>query len=200
MAVFLCSNNVQVAAKRTNVPGLKQFHPRRFNPYMGYPTRRPYMPPYFPPPYAYGLVHFSPSLSLCIACCYASRRDGFQCFSLIFQEDAQVQKANAVPAFLSVAVDSLWREGLHQKATAVHLLLIHPEWHVLTEYYYGSIMFQAPFCCLCKPPNRDLIGCLMTIIMNFYSLQFYFGGQIIFRWIPFLSGWIAAIDFSFCKK
>ncbi|KAG6510862.1 polyadenylate-binding protein 2-like isoform X1 [Zingiber officinale] len=52
----LHGRQIKVAAKRTNVPGLKQFHPRRFNPYMGYPTRRPYMPPYFPPPYAYGKV------------------------------------------------------------------------------------------------------------------------------------------------
>ncbi|XP_042379042.1 polyadenylate-binding protein 2-like isoform X2 [Zingiber officinale] len=51
----LHGRQIKVAAKRTNVPGMKQFRPRRSNPYMGYLTRRPYMPPpYFPPPYAYG--------------------------------------------------------------------------------------------------------------------------------------------------
>ena len=47
---------IQVLAKRTNVPGMKQFRPRRFNPYMGYRFRRPYVPPYFYSPYGYGLV------------------------------------------------------------------------------------------------------------------------------------------------
>ncbi|KAG6490565.1 hypothetical protein ZIOFF_051864 [Zingiber officinale] len=52
----LHGRQIKVAAKRTNVPGMKQFRPRRFNPYMGYSTRRPYMPPpYFPLPYPYGL-------------------------------------------------------------------------------------------------------------------------------------------------
>ncbi|XP_042413338.1 polyadenylate-binding protein 2-like isoform X1 [Zingiber officinale] len=51
----LHGRQIKVAAKRTNVPGMKQFRPRRFNPYMGYSTRRPYMPPpYFPLPYPYG--------------------------------------------------------------------------------------------------------------------------------------------------
>ncbi|WOK93343.1 hypothetical protein Cni_G02040 [Canna indica] len=51
----LHGRQIKVAAKRTNVPGMKQFRPRRFNPYFGgYPTRRPYMPPYFPSPYGYG--------------------------------------------------------------------------------------------------------------------------------------------------
>ncbi|RRT60918.1 hypothetical protein B296_00016275 [Ensete ventricosum] len=43
-----------VAAKRTNVPGMKQFRPRRFSPYAGSPYRRPFMPPYFASPYGYG--------------------------------------------------------------------------------------------------------------------------------------------------
>lgn len=46
--------NLQVNAKRTNVPGMKQYRGRRFNPYMGYRFRRPYVPPYFYSPYGYG--------------------------------------------------------------------------------------------------------------------------------------------------
>ena len=46
----------QVSNKRTNVPGMKQFRPRRFNPYMGFRARRPYVPPYFYSPYGYGYV------------------------------------------------------------------------------------------------------------------------------------------------
>ncbi|KAM7517483.1 hypothetical protein LguiB_016445 [Lonicera macranthoides] len=45
-----------VNAKRTNVPGMKQYRGRRFNPYMGYRFRRPYVPPYFYSPYGYGKV------------------------------------------------------------------------------------------------------------------------------------------------
>ncbi|URE08959.1 40S ribosomal protein S6 [Musa troglodytarum] len=52
----LHGRQIKVAAKRTNVPGMKQFRPRRFNPYMGYPYRRPYMPPYFASPYGFGKV------------------------------------------------------------------------------------------------------------------------------------------------
>ncbi|CAA2993392.1 polyadenylate-binding 2-like isoform X1 [Olea europaea subsp. europaea] len=33
-------------AKRTNVPGMKQYRGRLFNPYLGYRYRRPYVPPY----------------------------------------------------------------------------------------------------------------------------------------------------------
>lgn len=39
---------LKVTAKRTNVPGMKQFRGRRFNPYMGY---RPWRPPYPYSPY-----------------------------------------------------------------------------------------------------------------------------------------------------
>lgn len=46
----------QVAAKRTNVPGLKQIRPPRHNPYMTYPYIMPYIPPYSASPYGYGLV------------------------------------------------------------------------------------------------------------------------------------------------
>ncbi|URD72934.1 Polyadenylate-binding protein [Musa troglodytarum] len=50
----LHGRQIKVAAKRTNVPGMKQFRPRRFNPYAGSPYRRPFMPPYFASPYGYG--------------------------------------------------------------------------------------------------------------------------------------------------
>ncbi|XP_072971629.1 polyadenylate-binding protein 2-like isoform X2 [Typha angustifolia] len=52
----LHGRQIKVSAKRTNVPGMKQFRPRRFNPYMGYRFRRPYMPPYYASPYGYGKV------------------------------------------------------------------------------------------------------------------------------------------------
>jgi polyadenylate-binding protein 2 len=53
------SSCLQVTAKRTNVPGMKQFRPRRpSNPFMGFRGRTPYAPPfaYAPAPYGYGYV------------------------------------------------------------------------------------------------------------------------------------------------
>ncbi|KAF5811353.1 putative RNA recognition motif domain, nucleotide-binding alpha-beta plait domain superfamily [Helianthus annuus] len=50
----LHGRQLKVMAKRTNVPGMKQFRGRRFNPYRGF--RRPYVPPYFYSPYGYGKV------------------------------------------------------------------------------------------------------------------------------------------------
>ncbi|XP_055810974.1 polyadenylate-binding protein 2-like [Solanum dulcamara] len=53
----LHGRQLKVMPKRTNVPGMKQFHPRRFNPYQPYGFRRPYAPaPYFYSPYGYGKV------------------------------------------------------------------------------------------------------------------------------------------------
>ncbi|KAL6220106.1 hypothetical protein ACLB2K_007863 [Fragaria x ananassa] len=52
----LHGRQLKVLPKRTNVPGMKQFRPRRFSPYMGYRFRRPYVPPYFYSPYGYGKV------------------------------------------------------------------------------------------------------------------------------------------------
>ncbi|XP_024973876.1 polyadenylate-binding protein 2 [Cynara cardunculus var. scolymus] len=53
----LHGRQLKVMAKRTNVPGMKQYRGRRFNPYMGYRGfRRPYVPPYFYSPYGYGKV------------------------------------------------------------------------------------------------------------------------------------------------
>ncbi|GJY17683.1 polyadenylate-binding protein 1, partial [Tanacetum coccineum] len=55
----LHGRQLKVAAKRTNVPGLKQFRGRRANPYFGFPSRRPYMPgPPIYSPYGYGKVKF----------------------------------------------------------------------------------------------------------------------------------------------
>ncbi|KAI3508395.1 hypothetical protein L2E82_22215 [Cichorium intybus] len=53
----LHGRQLKVAAKRTNVPGMKQFRGRRPSPYLGFRSRRPYMagPPAFPP-YGYGRV------------------------------------------------------------------------------------------------------------------------------------------------
>jgi polyadenylate-binding protein 2 len=53
----LHGRQLKVSAKRTNVPGMKQFRGRRPNPYFGFPPRRPYMPgPAFYPTYGYGRV------------------------------------------------------------------------------------------------------------------------------------------------
>lgn len=62
MYVFCSSNHVssQVSAKRTNVPGKKQFRPRRFNQYVGQSVRRAFMaPPRFSAPSGYGLESMS---------------------------------------------------------------------------------------------------------------------------------------------
>ncbi|XP_051144045.1 polyadenylate-binding protein 2-like [Andrographis paniculata] len=50
----LHGRQLKVMMKRTNVPGMKQFRARRYNPYFAYGYRRPYAPPYFYPPYGYG--------------------------------------------------------------------------------------------------------------------------------------------------
>ncbi|XP_076882027.1 polyadenylate-binding protein 2-like [Bidens hawaiensis] len=50
----LHGRQLKVMAKRTNLPGMKQYRGRRFNPYRGF--RRPYVPPYFYSPYGYGKV------------------------------------------------------------------------------------------------------------------------------------------------
>ncbi|XVE83111.1 hypothetical protein DITRI_Ditri16bG0061300 [Diplodiscus trichospermus] len=52
----LHGRQLKVLPKRTNVPGMKQYRPRRFNPYMGGRSRRPYIPPHFYSPYGYGKV------------------------------------------------------------------------------------------------------------------------------------------------
>ncbi|GAB4847265.1 Polyadenylate-binding protein 2, variant 2 [Ancistrocladus abbreviatus] len=43
----LHGRQLKVLPKRTNVPGMKQYGPRRFNPYMAYRFQRPYVSPYF---------------------------------------------------------------------------------------------------------------------------------------------------------
>ncbi|CAK9135088.1 unnamed protein product [Ilex paraguariensis] len=53
----LHGRQLKVAAKRTNVPGMKQYRGRHPNPHLGFRSRRPFMsglPVY--PPYAYGRV------------------------------------------------------------------------------------------------------------------------------------------------
>ncbi|VFQ88227.1 unnamed protein product [Cuscuta campestris] len=52
----LHGRQLKVMPKRTNLPGMKQFRGRGFNPYMAYGFRRPYVPPYFYSPYGYGRV------------------------------------------------------------------------------------------------------------------------------------------------
>ncbi|KAF5733353.1 Polyadenylate-binding protein 2 [Tripterygium wilfordii] len=53
----LHGRQLKVTAKRTNVPGMKQFRGRRPNPYMGLRARGAYMPsPFMYSPYGYGKV------------------------------------------------------------------------------------------------------------------------------------------------
>ncbi|EFJ15603.1 hypothetical protein SELMODRAFT_117870 [Selaginella moellendorffii] len=47
---------LKVSAKRTNVPGMKQYRGRRFDPSYAYMTRRAYMPPYAYAPYGFGKI------------------------------------------------------------------------------------------------------------------------------------------------
>ncbi|RDX89393.1 Polyadenylate-binding protein 3, partial [Mucuna pruriens] len=51
----LHGRQLKVTAKRTNIPGIKQFRGRRSNPYMGgFRGRAPYAPPFIYSPYGYG--------------------------------------------------------------------------------------------------------------------------------------------------
>ncbi|CAA0836667.1 Polyadenylate-binding protein 1 [Striga hermonthica] len=50
----LHGRQLKVSAKRTNVPGMRQYRGRRPNPYFG--SRRPFMPAPGYPPYGYGSV------------------------------------------------------------------------------------------------------------------------------------------------
>lgn len=51
----LHGRQLKVSAKRTNVPGMKQYRGRRAGPYMGgFRSRRAYMPPPFYSPFGYG--------------------------------------------------------------------------------------------------------------------------------------------------
>ncbi|GMN58925.1 hypothetical protein TIFTF001_028020 [Ficus carica] len=53
----LHGRQLKVSAKRTNIPGMKQYRPRRPSPYMGFRGRSPYVPPPFMySPYGYGKV------------------------------------------------------------------------------------------------------------------------------------------------
>ncbi|XP_059627830.1 polyadenylate-binding protein 1-like isoform X2 [Cornus florida] len=53
----LHGRQLKVSAKRTNVPGMKQYRGRRPNPIFGFRSRRPFMPgPPLYPPYSYGRV------------------------------------------------------------------------------------------------------------------------------------------------
>ncbi|XP_058087019.1 polyadenylate-binding protein 2-like [Magnolia sinica] len=50
----LHGRQLKVSAKRTNIPGMKQYRGRRPNPYLGSRFRRPFMPAPFYSPYGYG--------------------------------------------------------------------------------------------------------------------------------------------------
>ncbi|XP_050943696.1 polyadenylate-binding protein 2-like isoform X2 [Cucumis melo] len=52
----LHGRQLKVTAKRTNIPGMKQYRPRRSNPFMGARSRSPYVAPYFFSPYGYGSI------------------------------------------------------------------------------------------------------------------------------------------------
>ncbi|XP_020085090.1 polyadenylate-binding protein 2 [Ananas comosus] len=50
----LHGRQLKVCAKRTNIPGMKQYRGRRPSPYGTFRSRRPYMPPPFYSPMGYG--------------------------------------------------------------------------------------------------------------------------------------------------
>ncbi|TKY59485.1 Polyadenylate-binding protein 2 [Spatholobus suberectus] len=52
----LHGRQLKVTAKRTNIPGMKQYRPRRPNPYAGFRGRAPYAPPFAYAPFGYGKV------------------------------------------------------------------------------------------------------------------------------------------------
>ncbi|KAK4385944.1 Polyadenylate-binding protein 3 [Sesamum angolense] len=52
----LHGRELKVMVKRTNVPRMKQYFQRRFNPCLAYGYKRLYVPPYFYSPYGYGKV------------------------------------------------------------------------------------------------------------------------------------------------
>ncbi|XP_014518872.1 polyadenylate-binding protein 2 isoform X1 [Vigna radiata var. radiata] len=53
----LHGRQLKVTAKRTNIPGMKQFRSRQANPYAGgFRGRSPYAPPFIYSPYGYGKV------------------------------------------------------------------------------------------------------------------------------------------------
>ncbi|BAT73946.1 hypothetical protein VIGAN_01152000 [Vigna angularis var. angularis] len=52
----LHGRQLKVTAKRTNIPGMKQYRPRRPNPYQGFRGRAPYAPPFAYAPFGYGKV------------------------------------------------------------------------------------------------------------------------------------------------
>ncbi|WVZ24098.1 hypothetical protein V8G54_002642, partial [Vigna mungo] len=54
----LHGRQLKVTAKRTNIPGMKQYRPRRPNPYQGFRGRAPYAPPFAYAPFGYGYVVF----------------------------------------------------------------------------------------------------------------------------------------------
>ncbi|XP_044493156.1 polyadenylate-binding protein 1 isoform X1 [Mangifera indica] len=52
----LHGRQLKVSAKRTNIPGMKQYRGRQPNPYLGFRGRRPFMPGVPFTPYGYGRV------------------------------------------------------------------------------------------------------------------------------------------------
>ncbi|GER42828.1 polyadenylate-binding protein family protein [Striga asiatica] len=61
----LHGRQLKVMAKRTNVPGMKQYRGRRFNPYFAYGFRRPYVPPFYSP---YGVQRTDDSRRVVVRC------------------------------------------------------------------------------------------------------------------------------------
>ncbi|XP_025014094.2 polyadenylate-binding protein 1 isoform X2 [Ricinus communis] len=56
----LHGRQLKVSAKRTNIPGMKQYRGRRPNPYSGFRSRRPFMPAPFSPPYGPKSIYKDP--------------------------------------------------------------------------------------------------------------------------------------------
>ncbi|KAF9625418.1 hypothetical protein IFM89_022576 [Coptis chinensis] len=88
----LHGRQLKVSAKRTNVPGMKQFRGRRASPFVGgFRGRRPFMPTPFFSPYGYGVAHHLYD-SLPSSCVVGSQ--------LKEQQSSKVQEANAIQAIL----------------------------------------------------------------------------------------------------
>lgn len=103
---------MQVCAKRTNIPGMKQYRGRRPSPYGTFRSRRPYMPPpfYSPMGYGYELVFFKLYCNVIVKCMFcfvfffftkkrAMCDSGQEC-ALSLLPDDQNDKTLQVPIFL----------------------------------------------------------------------------------------------------
>lgn len=118
----------QVTAKRTNIPGMKQYRPRRPNPYMGFRGRTPYAPPFAYSPYGYGCVLLSPYFfNVFYLCCNCRLTALFYWL----QKGSKVQNANAIqPLLLNIHIckdGSIWlMDGWMDIMALLFIMLFSP--------------------------------------------------------------------------